>query len=361
MVHSLLRRAFFFAAAAVIAGEPPLEWHEVATWGVEGRAFAEAERSRWFDRLPAAANGKVPSAVWGHSRDSAGMLVRFRTDAPTIWASYTLLKDRPVSSNKTGISTNGIDLYARDPAGKWRWAGVCRPNGKIVRQRIVEGMAPALREYAAYLPLFNGVDDLKLGVPPGAKFEPLPPRSAQPIVFYGTSISHGSSASRAGMPHSAILGRRLEMPVVNLGFSGHGRMDASVGEFLAQIDAAVYVIDCLPNMDARLVRERCPALVRQLRSARPEVPIVLVEDRRNPNAWVLPERNAHHTANHAALRTAFEALRKEGVAGLHYIPGDDLLGNDGEGSTDGSHPNDLGFMRQAEAFEPVLRAALGLR
>ena len=34
--------------------------------------------------------------------------------------------------------------------------------------------------------------------------------------------------------------------------------------------------------------------------------------------------------------------------------GDDLFGDDGEGSVDGSHPNDLGFMRQAEAFAKVL-------
>ena len=30
-----------------------------------------------------------------------------------------------------------------------------------------------------------------------------------------------------------------------------------------------------------------------------------------------------------------------------------------EGSTDASHASDLGFMRQADIFEPVLRAALG--
>ena len=31
-----------------------------------------------------------------------------------------------------------------------------------------------------------------------------------------------------------------------------------------------------------------------------------------------------------------------------------------EGATDASHPNDLGFMRQAEAFEPVIRKALSV-
>ena len=120
----------------------------------------------------------------------------------------------------------------------------------------------------------------------------------------------------------------------------------------------MYVIDCLPNMDAKLVTERCIPLVKQLRAARRDTPIVLVEDRRNTNSWISPARAKHHDANHAALQDAFAKLQAEGVKKIHYIEGDHLLGDDGDGATDGSHPNDLGFMRQADVMEPVLRAAL---
>lgn len=338
---------------------PPLQWHDVTAWGVEGRAWPAAERRRWFDRFPAAAEGKVTDAVWGLSRDSAGMLVRFRTDAPTIWADYTLFRDRIAPPNMTAIGASGLDLYARDDKGEWRWVGVTRPTAKVVRQAIIAGLAPGLREYAVYLPLYNGVDSLALGVPPDARFEPVAPRADPPIVFYGTSITHGASASRPGMAHPAILGRRFDRPVVNLGFSGNGRMDAAVGEFLVTIDAAAYVIDCLPNMAAADVQLKCVPLVTQLRAAKPKTPIVLVEDRRNTNAWILPARDQHHTDNHAALRECFKALQKAGVKGLYYLAGDDLLGDDGEAATDGSHPSDLGFVRQADQFERVLKKALG--
>ncbi len=341
--------------------EPPLAWHDVTTWGPEGRAFGDMERKRWFDRLPAVADGKVTTNVWNLSRDSAGMMVRFQTDAAVIWADLTVLKEKLNGANMTPIGASGLDLYARDAAGKWRWAGVSRPDKKTMRQEIVAGLAPGLREYALYLPLFNGVEKLSVGVPPEAKFEPLAPRTAKPIVFYGTSINHGASASRPGMVHTAILGRRFDRPVVNLGFSGNGRMDAAVGELLVKIDAAIFVIDCLPNMDAAAVRTKCIPLVNQLRAAHPATPIVLVEDRRNTNSWILPKRNQHHTDNHAALRECFEKLQAAGVTGLHYIPGDALLGDDSEGTTDGSHPNDLGFLRQADVFEPYLRAALAGR
>ncbi len=348
------------ATAAVVkkAAEPNLTWRDVTTWGVEGRAFGDMERKRWFDRLPAVADGKVTVAVWNLSRDSAGMMVRFKTDAAVIWADYTLLKERMAGANMTAIGASGVDLYARDDQGKWRWVGVSRPDKKEVRQEIIGGLAPGYREYAVYLPLYNGVESLSLGVPPDAKFDPLPPRTELPIVFYGTSITHGASASRPGMVHTAILGRRLDRPVINLGFSGNGRMDEPVGELLTKIEAAVYVIDCLPNMNADAVREKCVPLIKQLRAARPDTPIVLVEDRRNTNSWILPARNQHHTDNHAALRDSFARLQKEGIKGLYYLAGDDLLGHDAEGATDGSHPNDLGFVRQADLFEPVLRAAL---
>ena len=338
--------------------EPALEWRDVTKWGVEGRAFGDMERGRWFDRFPSTAEGKVTDAVWRLSRDSAGMMVRFKTDATTIWANYTLRSERMAGPNMTAIGASGIDLYARDDAGKWRWVGVTRPDKKVVRQQIISGLKPGYREYAAYLPLYNGVEDLAIGVPPSAKFEPLAPRNEKPIVFYGTSITHGASASRPGMVHTAILGRRFDRPVVNLGFSGNGRMDAAVGDLLVKIDAAVYVIDCLPNMSAAEVREKCIPLVKQLRAARPSTPIVLVEDRRNTNSWILPDRDKHHTENHAALRECFATLQKEGLKGLHYVGGDDLLGHDAEGATDGSHPNDMGFVRQADLFEPVIRTAL---
>jgi hypothetical protein len=62
-----------------------------------------------------------------------------------------------------------------------------------------------------------------------------------------------------------------------------------------------------------------------------------------------------------ALKRAFGELQAEGVQHLFYLPGELLLGRDGEDTVDGSHPTDLGFARQADAFlkvlEPILSAA----
>ncbi|MCE2791505.1 MAG: SGNH/GDSL hydrolase family protein [Planctomycetota bacterium] len=338
--------------------EKNLDWKDVRDWGVEGRILPDQARMGWFDRLPASAQGKVTDAVWKLSRDSAGMLVRFRSDSPELHVRYRLLNGDLAMPHMPATGVSGVDLYARDKQGQWRWVQVTRPTGKVVTAQLVGKLPVEEREFALYLPLYNGVESVEIGVRPGSHFEGLAPRE-RPIVFYGTSITQGACASRPGMVHTAILGRRFDRPVVNLGFSGNGKMDPAVGEYLGQIDAAVFVIDCLPNMGHELVAERCVPLVNQIRAARPETPIILVEDRRFTNSWLQRERAAEHDLNHAALRTAFEQLQQGGVQKLFYLEGDSLLGLDSEGATDGSHPNDLGFFRQADQFELILRAALG--
>ena len=335
-----------------------ISWHDVRATDLEGRAFPDAERKSYFDRLPAEADGKVTPAVWGLSRDSAGLMFRFRTDATTIYAHYKVTKPQLAMPHMPATGVSGLDLYARDKDGKWRWVQVARPGSQEMRIRLAENLDPGEREYALYLPLFNGVEFLHVGVPEGKQLTGLKPR-AKPVVFYGTSITHGACASRPGMVHTGILGRRFDVPVVNLGFSGNGRMDKEVGDFLVRIDAAAYVIDCLPNMNAKEVSQKCGPLVKQLRAARPDTPIILVEDRRNTDSWIIAGRRQHHDDNHAALKAAYEQLLKEGVKGLSYVPGDHLYGDDGDGATDGSHASDLGFFRQADVFEPFLKAALG--
>jgi hypothetical protein len=345
------------AMAASKASNPNLDWYDVTKWGIEGRILPDQDRKLWFDRLPSSAEGKVTDAVWNLSRDSAGMMARFKTSSSAISVHYKVRKSQLGMPHMPATGVSGIDLYARDNDGKWKWVQVTKPATQEVQTEIIQGLEPGVREYAAYLPLYNGIEFLKIGVEKGASFEGLAPRG-KPIVFYGTSITHGACASRPGMVHTNILGRKLDMPIVNLGFSGNGRMDQAVGEFLVQLDAAVFVIDCLPNMQPADVTAKCEPLVTQLRAAKPNTPIVLVEDRRFTNDWITPKKRQFHTDNHAALRKAYDSLVAQGIEKLFYIHGDSLYGDDTEGATDASHANDLGFMRQADVFEPVLRKAL---
>lgn len=332
-------------------------WKDVSKWAVEGQGWDPGELSARFDRLPAKAEKIVRKAVWGLSRHSAGISFRFNTDSTEIKIRHRVGGSRIAMAHMPATGVSGIDLYALDN-GKWKWVDVTRPSS-VDTTYTIDGIDPGMRTYMAYLPLYNSSTKVEIGVPNGATLQPVEPRKEKPIVFYGTSITHGACASRPGMAHPAILGRRLDLPVINLGFSGNGKMEAEVGALLTEIEAAVYVIDCLPNMNAYEVEKRTEPLVKQLREARPDTPIVLVEDRSYTNSWLFSSMRKRHAESRAALIRAFDSLVSSGVKNLYYIEGENLLGDDTEGATDGSHPNDLGFMRQADVFEPVLKKALG--
>ena len=89
-----------------------------------------------------------------------------------------------------------------------------------------------------------------------------------------------------------------------------------------------------------------------------KTPILLVEDRSFTSTRFFPARKKRHQKNRIALKKAFNELERLGVKNIFYLDGDNLLGQDGEAATDGSHPSDLGMTRYADAYEPVLRRIL---
>lgn len=354
------RRHFLaLAPAAAAAQAPDLTWHDAWDLTVEGLGFKD--RQAPFDRLPGRAEGVVRKEVWDLSRDPSGVLVRFRTDAGSIQARWTLGRQNLAGNNVTAIAASGLDLYASPKPGVFQWAGFGAPSKfPDSMATLAAALPPGEREYRVYLPIRNPVSKLEIGVPRGATMAKGAPRPAErrPIVFYGTSITHGFSAGRSGMTHVAILGRRLDREMINLGFSGNGRMEKEVLEFVNELEPAIFVLDCLPNMNAAQVRERIEPGVMLLRQKHPRTPILLVEDRNYADNPMNVKRQATNDANHAALREVYAKLKRAGVNDLAYLAGSRLLGADREDTIDGSHPTDLGFVRQADAFEPILRALL---
>lgn len=346
-----------------------MEWHDVQRWGVEGKGWTDpADTEHYFDRLPARANGVVREVVWNLSRHSTGISARFETDATQIAARWSFRVKPNLMLHMPAVASCGLDLYATAEDGRSRWLGIGRPEGIFdqpvepapltVEATLAEGVDPGRRMYTIYLPLFALIERLEIGVPRGASFKGVPPRDEAPIAFYGTSIVHGASASRAGMTHVSQLGRRLGVPVLNLGFSGNGQMEPEVARFLAELDPRIFVVDCLPNMQGPMVAERAEPLVRIIREARPDTPIVLVEDRTYTNARFKTAQRERQAASRTELRAAYGRLKESGVGGLHYVEGEQLLGDDGEATVDSSHPTDLGFTRQADVLEGVLRGLL---
>lgn len=323
-------------------------WYDATLLGIEGKGWTTTASP--YDRLPAKAKGVVRDAVWNLSLDSAGLCVRFTTDAESLRVKWTLRNGGLAMPHMPATGVSGVDLYTRDSEGRWHFIANGRPKAVENDARFnlrIKG------EHLLYLPLYNGIKKLQLGIPKGSTLSRpvVRPPGRKTVVIYGTSITQGGCASRPGTAATAILGRALDVTVINLGFSGNGRMEPELSDLLAGLDPALYVLDCIWNMSEAQVAERVEPFVRKLRAARPDTPILLAEDS--------SVRDTTPTAKGRILRSVYDKLTSSGVKGLHFLSNQGMLGTDGEGTVDGVHPTDLGFMRQAgvftKAMEPLLK------
>ena len=325
---------------------------------IEGRAFDDTEH--YYDRLPANVTTNVNGGVRAMKHHTAGMQFRFSTDSKKLvfkWVPYNqgLSMDHMPS---TGVS--GIDVYRFDAAkGRWvyvRTGRITSPTGGSLDLGWTPG-TPCL----VNLPLYNGVRSFSLGVEPTASVTPLQPRKSgvdKPVVFYGTSITHGGCCSRPGLSFVNIVGRNLDVPVVNLGFSGSGVMEFEMSEHLARIDASCYVLDCLWNMGSaasgqrpgRNVEDNYEPFIRNLRAKRPDVPIVMAEQ--------CDVYCGGQNGKDRYIKALYDKLVAEGWKNLVYLPKDEMYPSDLEGTVDGCHPNDWGMMSLAKAFGDAVQKAL---
>ncbi len=347
------------ASVSPIADVGSFGWFDIRQLPLEGKGWPETAGP--FHRLPAHAQPRIPEEVWVRGETAAGLCVRFRTDADEIWAQWQLARPPQASAVEPMVRSAGLDLYGTDEEGRLHWVGAANPSeGKTDQQAWMAGRLDGqMREYALYLPLGIPLVAARIGVPVAARFQPGTRRSELPVVVYGTSIVHGGAASRPGLAWPAILGRRLGKPVVNLGFPGRGRMEVEMAELIAEVPAACYVVDCLPNMSADLGAERAEVFVRRLRERRPAEPIVLVEEGDRGGAVFMPELRKQISDKRIRLRECLDGCRQDGMDGLYHVPGEGLYGDDCEAMMDTIHPGSIGMMRIAQAVLPAVREALG--
>lgn len=341
-----------------------LRWNPAssAVDALEGKAWP-ADTAGFYHRLPANAATKVRKEVWDLSGNTAGLWLRFNSNSPVIVVRYTPTGARQLY-HMPSTAVSGLDLYSHTIDGNWSWSMGKINFGDTTSYTFagldsVDQHVPN-REYYLYLPLYNTVSWMEVSVPAGHTLRPLPARTELPIIVYGTSIAQGGCASRPGLSWTNQLARKMDRPLVNLGFSGNGRMEKEVVDLIATRAAAVYVLDCLPNctgMDSMEVKRRMLYAIQTLRTAHPSTPIVLTEhDGFTDEALHPGSKLPYQIVNHVARRV-YDSLQADRFSGL-YLLSKDAIHQTIETMVDGVHPNDAGMTQYANAYEQVLRDAL---
>lgn len=361
------------APVAIAADEPEKPWTYVDAQNLRiiNHAFA-GETERTYARLPRYVKDSIPEGreLWDRQQCSSGIGVRFATNSTRIGCKYTLYWDtHMIHMADTGLK--GTDLYILEGDSVWRHVNTNRPyvkkdeNGnktKLVESTYVSNLDGQMHEYVIYFPLYDGIEDFSVKIDSGAvitKGRPEVINANRRIVAYGTSILQGGCASRTGMAATNIIGRELNCEVVNLGFSGEGKQDTYVARAMATIpDVDVFLLDPVPNCTEMMCDTLTYNFVKTLRALRPDVPIVMLEGPIYPYARYdsffgnyLPKKND-------AFRRNYERLKAENPDNLYYVTSEGLDGPEDDGTVDGIHLTDLGFLHYANKMIPILRPLL---
>ncbi|MBQ8501726.1 MAG: SGNH/GDSL hydrolase family protein [Bacteroides sp.] len=352
-----MKRKLFFLLALLlgIPAGAQIVYHDAAQFPLYGKATDQTLTR--YERLPKQLQDTLRQQLWDLGRNSAGLSIRFRTNSKTIKVKWESLNKFGMG-HMTAIGVRGLDLYGWDE-GRWYYAGSAFPYQKETETTLVKDMSGDDREYLLHLSLYDGVTSLSIGIDSlatiGAPQMQLPQRE-RPLVFYGTSILQGGCANRPGMAHTNILSRRLGRECINLGFSGNARLDVEIAEVIAAVEnPGVIILDFLPNVTIEQLKEKFHTFYNIVRSAHPDVPILLVENPRFPNGRFNLEISDEYTRENAILQGFYKQLRKDGDKNVHFFTTENILGTDGEATVDGCHFTDLGFMRYADELAPVLK------
>ena len=342
----------FFSVCHIYA---QLVYHDASKFPLLGKA-TEVTGAR-YERLPDSLKNISRAPLWSLSRNSAGMAIRFRSNSTTIAAKWETLINFHMN-HMTDTGAKGLDLYCLQKNGEWRFVNSGRPGGKTNQATIIANMRPEEREYMLYLPLYDGLVSLSIGVDSLATIDqPLIdyPIRKKPVVFYGTSILQGGCASRPGMAHTNIISRRLNRECINLGFSGNALLDLEVAKVIAEVDASVFVLDFVPNASVEQMKERMETFYHIIRSKHPATPVVFIEDPIFTHSCFDKKVAREVKAKNETIAAIFQSMKKKGEKNIYLLSSKDIIGHDGEATVDGIHFTDLGFMRYAEVLYPLIK------
>ena len=331
------------------AQTPKIVYQDASKFHLYGKAFHTPQP---YHRVDTARYSDLPIAVKRLLTHSAGLAVVFKTNSKTISAKWCVTNSKALN-NLTPIAQKGLDLYIKKD-GKWQFAGVGRPTDICSEFTLVKAMDNAEKECMLFLPLYDELKSLAIGIDEGSNIVALANPFKKRIVIYGSSIVHGASAGRPGMAYPAILSRNTGLYFMNIGISGNAKMEKAAAKMISDIEADAFVLDCVPNPSPKQIKERTEDFVKTIRANHTKAPIILIQSIfREQGNFDLDVRERVNQQNEE-ITAAFNRLRNAGVKDLYLITSEKLLGDDHDASTDGIHPNDLGFYRMAEGLAPQL-------
>lgn len=309
-----------------------------------------------FKRLPDEIGLNTNEGIKGLYLHTAGGRVRFSTDSDYVIIRAFMSKTTEFG-HMTRLGVRGFDLYVDGEGGSSYYNSFIPPqNIDGGFEAIIVFKDKAKRNLTVNFPLYNRLEALYVGlqkdafVGGGARYA-----NELPVVFYGSSITQGGCASRPGNCYQNIISRRLNMDYTNLGFSGNGRAEDIIVDYMAKLPMSVFVSDYdhnAPNVD--YLRATHYKMYEKIRAANPDLPYIMISrpDFYKPDSKGL----ADSVARRAVIEESYRRAVENGDENVYYIDGETFFAGELMDccTVDTCHPNDLGFSRMAKVIGDLL-------
>ena len=331
---------------------------------VEGLAwFSENKPELW--RLPARLRETISPDLWqaGCLPSGGRLLLKSNTDHVVLRVKYPYTPEALHSPHPLNACPSAaVEIHL----GGRVWDIVAPEKWGETELVLYKYSGARMNYFSIYLPLFAQIKIDAIGIDDEAHLSAWTPSYAleDPLVFYGSSITHGVSASRPSLTYPARIAEKMNLGHINLGFSGLALAEKEIAQCMAEINAACYVICIGENLFGRgeyeVMEERFGPFIHILRRAHPAIPIVCLTPIHSlterhglaPGGYMLEDYRI-------VVRKEVADRRSAGDQNLWIVEGLDILGLEStEGLADQMHPNDLGFNSFVQRLEPILSSIL---
>lgn len=326
-----------------------MRYYDIKAPYAQGLIEVDRPRDYPVQRLPQKYQESVRKEVWELSENSAGVSISFISDTSDLFVKWSLKHDFKMH-HMTDVGIKGVDLYQKKD-NTWSYLATGIPTGMDNEQYLLRGLPRVSRQYRLHLPLYDTITNIQIGIDDDSRFDSIRDKN-RPMVFYGTSITQGGCVSRPGMAYTNIISRELDHECINLGFDGNGHLETSVAEILSTIDAKIYVVECLGNIDRDTVNKNTIPLIKTIRNNSNDQNAHIVFFEQCITDMEYPDQDLIDSVleKNNELNEQVAKARKEGHGNLHMIKQIGCFDEDTEATVDGIHFNDLGSQRYARHF-----------
>lgn len=317
------------------------------------RIYGGAWENGMFRRMPEEVAKSVNEGVYSRHSHGSGGRVRFITDSPYVAIQTEYIPGKMSEFALTGSA--GFDMYAgRGEESQYMGTFIPPLDVENGYESVIDFDECKERDITINLPLYSSVKKLYIGLKEGCTLKAASEYHVKkPVVYYGSSITHGAFASKPGSSYESILSRRFDCDYINLGFGASARGEKEIVDYIKGLDMSVFVLDYDHNApDTEHLEKTHNKMFKAIRSAHPNLPIVIMP---RPKFYLTADEKARYEIVYNTYLKAKEA----GDENVYFISGKKLMELVGDnGTVDNCHPTDSGFFSMAYAITKVFEKIL---